>query len=144
MNWKVLITTCLISFLIYSCKEEKKVGEEVRNMTKMEEVMAVHDEVMPKMSTIGKLVGELKPRVDSTEMGLQYDAAMKDLQDAHKAMMDWMQGFGNHFDSDEILNGKELTEQKKEWLLEEEEKVKALREQINNSIESAQQLLSDE
>jgi hypothetical protein len=29
--------------------------------------------------------------------------------------MDWMQGFGSRFDSDEILNGKELTEQKQIW-----------------------------
>ncbi len=27
--------------------------------------------------------------------------------------MDWMQSFGSQFDSDEILNEKELTEQKK-------------------------------
>ncbi len=31
-------------------------------------------------------------------------------------MMDWMQDFGSRFDSDEILNGKEI------WLDEEEEK----------------------
>ena len=29
-----------------------------------------------------------------------------------KYMMDWMQGFGSRFDSDEILNGKELIEKK--------------------------------
>ena len=104
--------------------------------------MAVHDEVMPKMGTIGKLVSELKPKVDTTEAGVQYEKAMKDLQDAHKAMMDWMQGFGDRFDSDEILHGKELTPQKKEWLLEEEEKVEALREQINQSIANAQQILN--
>ena len=33
-----------------------------------------------------------------------------------KYMMDWIQGFGSRFDSDEILNGKELTEQKQIWL----------------------------
>jgi len=33
-----------------------------------------------------------------------------------KYIMDWMHGFGSRFDSDEILNGKELTEQKQIWL----------------------------
>ena len=61
-----------------------------------------------------------------------------------KYMMDWMQGFGSRFDSDEILNGKELTEQKQIWLDEEEEKVKVLREQINSSIENAQKILGKE
>ena len=106
--------------------------------------MEIHDEVMPKMGAIGKLVAELKPKVDSTEQGREYQKAMEDLQLAHKSMMDWMRGFGDRFDSDEILRGKELSPQKEEWLLEEEVKVKALREQINGSVERAEQLLSDQ
>lgn len=105
--------------------------------------MAIHDEVMPKMGKLGKLVGQLKSKVDSTENGQQYAVAMKDLQKAHASMMDWMQGFGERFDPDEILNGKELTPKKKEWLDEEEEKVKALKQQINSSIERAETLLND-
>ena len=143
MKIRLLLIGMIISVLFYSCKEEKKADEPDSSTTKMEEVMAIHDQVMPKMSTIGKLVGELKPMVDSTETGLEYGKAMNDLQDAHKAMMDWMQGFGSRFDSDEILNGKELTDQKKEWLLEEEEKVKALRDQINSSIENAERILGE-
>ena len=130
-----------VSALTFSCKQEKEPTGADAQTSKMEQVMAIHDEVMPEMSTIGKLVAELKPKVDSTEMGIKYGAAMTDLQDAHKAMMDWMRGFGDRFDSDEILNGKELTDQKKIWLDEEEEKVKALREQIYGSIEKAKQLL---
>ena len=107
----------------------------------MEEVMAIHDEVMPEMSTISKLVAELKPLADSTATGQEYGKAMKDLQAAHKSMMDWMKGFGDRFDSEEILEGKPLTEEKQQWLLEEEEKVKAMRDQVNSSIEQAKALL---
>lgn len=135
---KIILLLALI-FVAASCKEQKK--ETQNDTTQMQEVMAIHDEVMPKMSKLGKLVAELKTKVDTTETGRQYEAAMKDLQAAHKAMMDWMQGFGDRFDSDEILNGKELTPQKQQWLDEEEEKVKALREQINLSIERAEKLL---
>jgi len=123
-----------------SCKEDKKSTVDSNN-DQMEEVMAIHDEVMPKMGTIGKLVGKLKPKVDSTEMGMEYEKAMKDLQAAHQSMMDWMQGFGNRFDPDEILNGKALTEEKRKWLDEEEIKVKALRDQINSSIRNAETVL---
>ena len=108
----------------------------------MKEVMAIHDEVMPKMSTIGKLVGELKPKVDSTEMGQKYEVAMKDLQDANTAMMDWMKDFGDRFNHEEILNGKELSEEKQQWLDEEEEKVKVVKEKINGSIARAEALLA--
>lgn len=133
------IALLFILVFSFSCKQEKKTDEE--KPTQMEQVMIVHDEVMPKMGTISKLVAELKSKVDSTETGMEYQAAMRDLQKANKSMMDWMMGFGNRFDSDEILNGKELTSEKKEWLNEEEEKVNALKEQINMSIEKAQLLL---
>ena len=105
--------------------------------------MAVHDEVMPKMGTLAKYTAELKAKVDTTEMGQQYEAAMKDLQNANKSMMDWMMGFGDRFDSEEILNGKALSAQKREWLNEEQEKVEALREQINTSLEKAETLLAN-
>ena len=133
------ITFCCI-FFVFSCKEVKKVNE---GPSQMEQVMAVHDEVMPKMGTLAKYTAELKAKVDTTEMGQQYEAAMKDLQNANKSMMDWMMGFGDRFDSDEILNGKALSAQKQEWLNEEQEKVEALREQINTSLEKAETLLAN-
>lgn len=138
-NYLYKLSLVLILFISLSCKQEKKTEEAP---TQMEQVMMVHDEVMPKMGTLSKLVAELKAKVDTTEMGKEYEASMKELQAANMSMMDWMKGFGDRFDSDEILNGKELTAQKKEWLNEEEEKVNALKEQINSSIERAESLLS--
>lgn len=121
-----------------SCKEQKE-------PTQMQKVMAIHDEVMPKMSQLGDLVGELNEKEnDSTEIGQKYMQARKDLQAAHKSMMDWMQNFGNRFDPEEILNGKALSEQKKQWLDEEEEKVKKLKNDIIQSIENAESLLKSE
>ncbi len=131
----ILLVTIVLTAFATSCKEE-------REYPQMKEVMAVHDEVMPKMGQFGKLVGELKGMEnDSTEIGKKYKEARIQLQDANEAMMDWMQNFGNRFTPDEIMKGAELSEQKKQWLDEEEAKVKALREQINSSIENARQLL---
>ncbi|WP_222982014.1 hypothetical protein [Flagellimonas meishanensis] len=135
------IALLVFSFVVISCDQKKK---ENVVPSQMDQVMAIHDEVMPKMGKLGKLVGELKSKVDTTATGKQYEGAMKDLQEAHIAMMDWMKGFGDRFNSDEILNGKELTEEKQQWLDEEEEKVKALKAQINSSIAKAEELLSQE
>lgn len=132
--------TLLVSLLLVlstGCKPEKKNTD----LTQMERVMAIHDSVMPKMKTIGKLVGRLKPLSDSTEEGIAYQLAMKDLQEANTAMMDWMKGFGDRFDSGEILNGDPLSEEKQSWLAEEEVKVKVVRDKINGSIERAEALL---
>ncbi|MBO0341811.1 MAG: hypothetical protein VX798_05120 [Bacteroidota bacterium] len=137
------ILLCTILFLSFSCKQKQDDKETTTESTaQMDKVMAIHDEVMPKMGTIGKLVGELKPKVDSTEMGRQYEVAMKDLQDANTAMMDWMKDFGDRFNHEEILEGKALTEEKQQWLDEEEEKVKVVKEKINGSIARAEALLA--
>mgnify|MGYP003635111070 FL=1 len=122
---------------VTSCKESKKAEETSR----MEQVMDIHNEVMPKMGTLGKLVGQLKPMADSLGAESIEAKAMKDLQQANKSMMDWMQGFGNRFDPEEIMNGKELSEEKEQWLKEEEVKVKKVKEDINSSIQRAEEIL---
>ena len=139
MKKYVLSLVALVFLLSVSCKEEKKDSTE---SNQMEEVMAIHDEVMPKMGKIGSLVSQLRKRIDNDQGGAIEKKAMEDLQEANKSMMDWMQGFGERFDSDEIMNGKALTKEKKQWLNEEEEKVKAVAEKMNSSIANAEALLS--
>lgn len=131
----VIFTTLLIS-----CKQEKK---EDTTPTQMEEVMAIHDEVMPKMGKLNKLIQELDAKIDTADTSAKYADAKKDLEAAHKFMMDWMKDFGDRFTSEEIMKGKALSEEKKKWLNEEEEKVEELRDQINNSIENAEKLLEE-
>jgi hypothetical protein len=135
---KLFTVITLVALLIAtSCKESKKEEEPSR----MEQVIDIHDEVMPKMGTLGKLVGQLKPMADSLGEESIEAKAMKDLQLANKSMMDWMQGFGNRFDYEETMNGKELSEEKEQWLKEEEEKVKKVKEDINSSIQRAEEIL---
>lgn len=133
-----LVLSLFTLVLFISCKEEKKVEE---GPSQMEQVMAIHDEVMPKMGKLGRLVGRLKPMADSLGVESAQAKAMKDLQEANTSMMDWMQGFGDRFDSDEIMEGKALTAEKQKWLNEEEEKVKEVKESINSSISNAEELL---
>ena len=134
---KLVLPLCILILLV-SCKESKKTEED---LTQMEQVMTIHDEVMPKMRKLARLVAEIKPKVDSTAAGKDYKVAMTDLQEANKSMMNWMMVFGERFNSDEILEGKELSPQKQKWLDEEEIKVIALKKQINSSIEKAEVLL---
>lgn len=123
------------TMLMGACAEEKKAP------TRMEQVIAIHDSVMPEMNTISRLVGQLKPLADSTESGQPYRKAMEDLQEAHTAMMDWMKGFGERFDYAETMEGKELSREKQEWLKEEEVKVKEMAAKVDRSIARARALL---
>jgi preprotein translocase subunit YajC len=138
-KYTLLLATILLS-LTFACKDSKK--EEKK--TQMQEVMAVHDEVMPKMGTIGKLISEINAKIEiikETDSTLELEDAKKDLQEANKAMMEWMKSFGNRFESDEILKGKALTEEKQKLLNEEEVNVKKVRDLMNKSIENAETIL---
>lgn len=134
---RILLFTGILSGILFmaSCREAEK------EPSRMEQVMAIHDSVMPEMSTISKLVADLKPLADSTEQGQAYRKAMLDLQKAHTSMMDWMQGFGERFDHEEIMKGKALSPEKETWLAEEEVKVRAMQDQVMGSIRRARELL---
>lgn len=139
----ILVLSIVLSLCMIGCKEEKKTEAAPMVSNQMKEVMAIHDEVMPKMGKVGRLVGKLKPMVDTTAQGKRYEKAMKDLQSANTSMMKWMQDFGDQFDSDEIMNGKELSEQKKLLLNVEEENIKVVKQQIESSITNAEALLDE-
>ncbi|MEK6153204.1 hypothetical protein WIW50_08090 [Flavobacteriaceae bacterium 3-367] len=141
MKKAIIVYISLALATVMSCKEQKK---EAVQPTQMQHVMAIHDEVMPKMGALGKLVAQLKSKIDTTASGRAHQQAMEDLQQANTSMMDWMVGFGNRFDSDEIMNGKALSDEKQKWLDEEETKIKEVRDQINNSIKNAEALLQSE
>jgi len=135
---KFSLLLLILTIGLTSCKNGEKKAE---GPTQMQEVMAVHDELMPKMSKISSLMSELETKVDSTEASAKYQNAIKDLKASHKAMMDWMQDFGAKFDVDEILKGKPLNEEKKKLLTQEEQEVKELQNQIESSITNAEKLL---
>lgn len=134
---KNFIFLSILVFLI-SCKQEK---QPTAGQTQMKKVMAIHDEIMPKMGELASLTAELKAKVDTTDTGMVYEAAMKDLQNANTAMMDWMGDFGKRFDYKEIMEGEALSAEKQEWLKEEEQKVLKLQEQFNTGIANAKELL---
>ena len=111
--------------------------------TQMQKVVATHDEVMPKMSTITQLIRVLETKIDSTNTKKEYQIARDDLQASYKLMMDWMTNFGERFTHDEIMKGAVLSEEKKQWLNEESIKVEKMKSQILTSIKNAETLLNE-
>ena len=122
--------------LVAACKDSKK--EESTNdttetvetgQTQMKKVMDIHDEVMPKMRLLGQMTQKLQSEADSTTTrGQEALSIIGDLKDAYDSMNSWMVGFGDRFTPDEILDGAELSAEKQQWLNEEEEKVKVVRD----------------
>ena len=72
---------------ITGCKKEF-ITPEVKTL--YESVMAVHDEVMPEMSTMNKLKRRIKKVDPSSSQSLDL---LKRLEDADEGMMSWMAEF---------------------------------------------------
>ena len=62
-------------------------------------------------------IGQLETKAKAEGSSAKYEMAIEDLKLSNKAMVDWMHGFGNRFDADEMYKGKSLSNQKKKWPL---------------------------
>ena len=101
-----------------------------------DEVMKVHDEVMPKMDDIYKLKERMKDKIANTpdmaaEKKQQIESVISRLDSASEEMMVWMRHFNPLPDS----TGEE---QAKEYLENEMEKIKKVREDVRKALDDAE------
>lgn len=104
------------------------------NQVLLQEVMDIHDEVMPKMSYMTSLQSKLRHMAESTK-----DQALKDkylsmsteLEKADEAMMVWMEQFPDKIDQ-------YSTEEANRILNKEKEKVIKMKEQVLGAIKRAE------
>lgn len=111
----------------------KKGNQELYN-----EVMAVHDEVMPKMEDIHKykkdFQNEIKDTTNITEARkAELEVAIVKLDSAGKGMMVWMREFDPIPDS-------EGEEKAREYLQNEKEKVTKVKKDMLDALERAKKL----
>lgn len=112
-----------------------KQEDELRN-----EVFAIHDEVMPRMSDIVQLKGGLlEVKTDSTN-ALEIKAAQVLLEKAEDAMMTWM----NNFSAPEKLRESKKHEEIMQYLAGQKEEITKVRDMMNNSISNAKRILSEQ
>lgn len=106
------------------------------NQALYDEVMKVHDEVMPKMNDIYKIKQDLKKKLNETkdlseEKKKELEQTIARLDSASDGMMIWMRQFNPLPDS--------LGEEKaREYLEDEMERVKKVKEDILEALEKAQ------
>ncbi|MBS1558032.1 MAG: hypothetical protein JST69_04820 [Bacteroidetes bacterium] len=130
----------LILFMLSACgktdKNQEKQNTESTdtNQALYEQVMDVHDEVMPKVEQLYSLKKELQEKRKAKdlpeELKKQIDLAIHGLDSADHAMMNWM----HHFNP---LPDSANREAAREYLEDEMEKIKKVRELINGTIQKA-------
>ena len=102
-----------------------------------DEVFAIHDEVMPRMSEIVRLKGGLKEMPTDTINEAVVRAAQSQLEKAEDAMMGWM----NNFTGPEKLRGSKSHEEIMAYLQNEKLEIAKVRDAMNNSIAAAERIL---
>jgi len=130
---KTLNILLIVTVFCISCGPDQKAIEKA----KFDEVMAVHDEMMPKMSAIRKLKQKLVEKAqaiapeDST--GIEQESLTElvaELETASESMMIWMRSFAEPEEGtahEEVLKFYE----------QEMEKVMEVREKMSNAIDKA-------
>ena len=109
------------------------------NQALYDQVMDIHDDVMPKSDEIYQLKKEIKERIASTtnlesNKKKQLEQIVAELDSADHSMMDWMHKFKPLPDS----ANQELA---REYLENEMERIKNVRELINGSLQKAKEEL---
>ncbi|MBK6363076.1 MAG: hypothetical protein IPF52_06040 [Saprospiraceae bacterium] len=124
-----LVYFIVFSVLFLSCQSKK---EQLQNPL-YEEVMFIHDEVMPKMGQMHKLKKELKSLKDKHPQSIDSIlSAIKVIDDADEGMMVWMAEF-------------RMPEKKSEttaYLEKEKVKIQKVSDDMYYSMELAQKLIN--
>lgn len=109
------------------------------NQALYEEVMAVHDEVMPKSGQIYQLKKDLQEKITksanlSDDRKKEIEQTIAELDSADHAMMDWMHKFQPSADSTN-------QEAAREYLENEMERIKKVKDLIEISLQKAKEEL---
>lgn len=141
----IFITTAT---LLFSCAPSSKTNTELSKQEHvfdsiMTQVIAVHDEVMPKMGEVNTLIKELGTKIDTTAQGIAYGKAQDDLKNGHDGMMNWMGEFSDAFQpTDAPETNLDSLKLKMTRLKTEEIKIQKVKTAINTGIANAKQLIN--
>lgn len=140
------LSSLLLLVLLYACGQKSHdhehghehahdAADTSANAKLYSDVMAIHDEVMPKMGDIYTLKEGLKKKLEDNTAGdkkSEIESTITKLDEADKAMRVWMREFKPEDITDEA--------KKREYLDNEMEKVKKVREDMLAAIEQAKAL----
>lgn len=101
----------------------------------IDEVMAIHDEVMPKMDDIMTLKSSLDSAIKVSPDSVKAKQLYSALDSADNQMMDWMQAY-----NPDQVKGKSEEEVTK-YYADEKAKISSVKELTNKSIEEAKGFL---
>ncbi len=137
---KKIFGLILVVFFTLSC------GGGFDRDAEKDKIFAIHDEVMPEISTVMKLkkralerVEELTETNPASEDLESFRTLVSELESARKGMMTWMNDWAKN--SKPHVKGESTEEEQKAFFAAEMERVKKVKKDINNALEKAQKAL---
>jgi len=133
LNYYISFVFSSLLFSLSSCSHS---DNPERNKA-YDEMMAIHDEVMPEMGTIHRLEKGLKKKIENTSSPdslVMIKATLQRLSDSGDSMMDWMHNLdvpGKKVPDDEAIA----------YLKLERDKISTVSTRMKKSIESSKALL---
>ena len=125
------------ALIVLGCSTSKEGGTEESIGSIKKRVMAVHDEVMPKMDDLYKIQKQLLKMADSLKSDSLIAAKYRELADeielANESMMDWMRKFEPNYEGTE--------EAIKAYLEDQEKSIIEVKERMINSLEAGRKEL---
>lgn len=136
-----LILICFLAIAMFQCKSNDP--QHIEQEKVHDELMVVHDEVMPKMGQIHKLRKKLVKAIKNNaelapETKTKIEQTVKFLENADDGMMDWMSGYKRP----SKLRGDKSHEEILAYLESERPKVGKVKSDILNSISQAEALIT--
>lgn len=132
----------VILLLAVSCGEKKPT--ESKTDALLDKVMAVHDEVMPKMSDIMRLKKELNAKIDellaagedeNSDKITELKKAIENLDNSNEGMMSWMRQFERNFEG-------QVEEEVLKYLDDQMTKIENVSYAMKSAIKNAEEILS--
>lgn len=127
---KKIFASMLIFATVAACNKS-----EDKQKVMIDEVMAIHDEVMPKMDDIMTLKSSLDSAIKVSPDSVKAKQLYSALDSADNQMMDWMQAY-----NPDQVKGKSEEEVTK-YYADEKAKISSVKELTNKSIEEAKGFL---
>jgi hypothetical protein len=127
----------LLSFSLLSCNQQTSAADNKETPDEVEalkqEVMGVHDEIMPRIGTLMNLKKQLKERVAQLDTAKEADKdkaaallpTIKQLEEADEAMMQWMRTYEDPEQAMGKAKALEYLELKRKEILTVKEKMEA-------------------
>ena len=136
--FSVFATIIILSGCVGTASEQDCTSDECLRKQAYDNVIKVHDEVMPKMSYISELKGQIEERMNATDDSLliaSWQELMVNLDVADDAMWVWMRQFNS--DLEEVAVDEAMA-----YLKAEQQKIDEVARKINEAIATAEENLA--